>query len=587
VSGALAGLFDGPTTIDVDWRAPIQSLSLSRLEPLGDEAVGIALLCLNSWGHGMREVADQGDARIVVRDESWKQLRLGVEAVKSFDSDMRLSRSTGDIQIAVGHKPSDPLSAGDASSQAVAIAKDLLHLADIKVLHGQDLAVAQELDRLLGLGPMPPFQQRYTRTSPFGRRFHPIYKEWRLHTGQDLTSVPGAGPVVAAAAGTVLSVGTRGAYGNMITLRHPGSITTRYGHLASIDRKIRPGAIVAIGQRLGVEGSTGASTGLHLHFQVEINGKPVNPVPFMADRGAPLNGTAIPASSNPPSLDTVRVGHQRLQRGEGFALPPPGRPRQNSLDNPPLPIPHKIKKLYVAAAAKYKIPWTLLAGIGMEETGHGRNNHTSSAGAQGLMQFMPGTWASTGVDGDGDGRADIHDDADSIYSAAHYLTKSGVAAADPLGLFDDPVETLGAGIGDILGERDQDGWPPGLDGFGQSGGLGQPGVDGGVVEVGQPPPDLRRLILGEQHPESFLHTPGGTNLVGRIMIIEHPAEPGPWPRREVFGGGEQQQPVHPHRVGNRAAATEQVASEALPDLGHHLVGQCDQMPLVDRDLGIR
>jgi hypothetical protein len=47
------------------------------------------------------------------------------------------------------------------------------------------------------------------------------------------------------------------------------------------------------------------------------------------------------------------------------------------------PIPNKIKKLYVAAAAKYKIPWTLLAGIGMEETGHGRNNRTSSAGAQG------------------------------------------------------------------------------------------------------------------------------------------------------------------------------------------------------------
>ena len=154
VSGALAGLFDDHTTIDVDWRAPIQSLSLSRLEPLGDEAVGIALLCLNCWGRGMREVADRGDVRIVVRDESWKQLRLGVEAVKSFDADLRLSRSNGDIQIAVGHKPSDPLSAGDVGSQAVAIAKDLLHLADIKVLHGQDLAVAEELDRLLGLGPI-------------------------------------------------------------------------------------------------------------------------------------------------------------------------------------------------------------------------------------------------------------------------------------------------------------------------------------------------------------------------------------------------------------------------------------------------
>src|SRR5665811_1810560 len=154
VSGALAGLFDDHTSIDVDWQAPIQSLSLSRLEPLGEEAVGIALTCLNSWGRGMREMAQPGDLRIVVRDESWKQLRLGPEAVKSFDADLRLSRRDGDIQFAVAHKPSDLLSAGDAGSQAVAIAKDLLHLADIRILHGQDLAVASELERLLGLGPI-------------------------------------------------------------------------------------------------------------------------------------------------------------------------------------------------------------------------------------------------------------------------------------------------------------------------------------------------------------------------------------------------------------------------------------------------
>jgi hypothetical protein len=154
VSGALAGLFDDHTTIDVDWTAPIQSLSLSRLEALGDEAVGIALTCLNSWGRGMREMAAPGDLRIVVRDESWKQLRLGPEAVKSFDADLRLSRRDGDIQFAVAHKPSDLLSAGDAGSQATAIAKDLLHLADVKILHGQDLAVATELERMLGLGPI-------------------------------------------------------------------------------------------------------------------------------------------------------------------------------------------------------------------------------------------------------------------------------------------------------------------------------------------------------------------------------------------------------------------------------------------------
>ena len=57
----------------------------------------------------------------------------------------------------------------------------------------------------------------------------------------------------------------------------------------------------------------------------------------------------------------------------------------------------------MAAAARYKVPWQLLAGIGMAETRHGRNNTTSSAGAQGLMQFMPGTFAAYGVDGNGDG----------------------------------------------------------------------------------------------------------------------------------------------------------------------------------------
>lgn len=154
VAGVLGGLFDDHTTVRVDWTAPIQSLSLSRLQPLGDEAVGVALTCLSSWGRAMREVAEPGDLRVTVRDEAWKQLRLGVEAVKSFDEDLRLSRKDGEVQWSVAHKPSDLLSAGDAGSQAAIIAKDLLHLADIKILHGQDAGVAAELEHLLGLGPI-------------------------------------------------------------------------------------------------------------------------------------------------------------------------------------------------------------------------------------------------------------------------------------------------------------------------------------------------------------------------------------------------------------------------------------------------
>lgn len=154
VKGHLAGLFDAHTTVSVDWRAPIQSLSLSRLDPLGDEAVGVALTCLNSWGRAMTQVAEPRDLRIIIRDECWKQMRLGVDAVKSLDADLRLSRNDGCIQVVVAHKPSDMLTVGDAGSQAVAIAKDLLHLCATKVLLGQDDQVGDELSELLGLTPM-------------------------------------------------------------------------------------------------------------------------------------------------------------------------------------------------------------------------------------------------------------------------------------------------------------------------------------------------------------------------------------------------------------------------------------------------
>jgi murein DD-endopeptidase MepM/ murein hydrolase activator NlpD len=113
--------------------------------------------------------------------------------------------------------------------------------------------------------------------------------------------------------------------------------------------------------------------------------------------------------------------------GSSTALPLPlaGQPRRYSLRTPAAPIPGRIQALYVAAGARYSLPWQLLAGIGMIETRHGAATATSSAGALGLMQFMPATFAAYGVDGDGDGRVDILDPADSIHTAARYLVASG------------------------------------------------------------------------------------------------------------------------------------------------------------------
>jgi cell wall-associated NlpC family hydrolase len=288
-------------------------------------------------------------------------------------------------------------------------------------------AVSEQLATIRCPGPIPatgrwrpPFGQPYTLTSGFGPRFHPVYRRWRPHTGQDLVSRPGPGPVLAAAAGTVFEAGSGGAYGTTVLLAHPGRVRTRYAHLAALHSGIAPGARVRAGQRLGVEGSTGASTGNHLHFEVIRAGRPVDPVVFMRERGAPLDGA--PVAPLPPDATTP----PGVEGGVGFGLPGPGWPRRASLTNPPLPAPSGVKALYISAARRYRVPWTLLAGIGMAETGHGRNNHTSSAGAQGLMQFMPATWVSMGVDGDGDGRADITSDADSVHSAANYLTRSGV-----------------------------------------------------------------------------------------------------------------------------------------------------------------
>ncbi|MGD8202171.1 peptidoglycan DD-metalloendopeptidase family protein [Ornithinimicrobium sp. W1679] len=269
----------------------------------------------------------------------------------------------------------------------------------------------------------PPFQQSYTMTSGFDpSRFHPVSRQILPHTGVDLVSRPSPSPVLAAAAGQVFAVQYDARAGNVVGIDHGGGISTHYAHLAGTP-DVRVGEDVVAGQQVGLEGSTGASIGAHLHFEVHVDGEPVDPVPFMAQRGAALTGVAL-APSPPPELapDLPEGG----EGGIGFELPAPGEPRQDSLHNPPLPIPPGIQELYEQAGSEYAIPWTLLAGIGMAETAHGAKTGISWAGARGLMQFMPATFAAYGVDGDGDGLADITGDADSVHSAANYLTASGV-----------------------------------------------------------------------------------------------------------------------------------------------------------------
>jgi murein DD-endopeptidase MepM/ murein hydrolase activator NlpD len=112
-------------------------------------------------------------------------------------------------------------------------------------------------------------------TSGFGSRFHPILGYERFHAGVDLKAVWGT-PIVAAADGRVVSAGWRGGYGQLVSIAHAGGIQTMYGHMSRI--AAFAGEAVRQGQVIGYVGSTGLSTGPHLHFEVLKNGRPVNPL---------------------------------------------------------------------------------------------------------------------------------------------------------------------------------------------------------------------------------------------------------------------------------------------------------------------
>jgi murein DD-endopeptidase MepM/ murein hydrolase activator NlpD len=118
----------------------------------------------------------------------------------------------------------------------------------------------------------------FSYTSGFGFRYDPFHGGGANHQGVDMAGAMGE-PIVASAGGTVVRAGWFGAYGNAIDVDHGRGITTRYGHLSRID--VAAGQRVAVGERIGAMGSTGRSTGTHLHFEVRVDGRPVNPRPFL------------------------------------------------------------------------------------------------------------------------------------------------------------------------------------------------------------------------------------------------------------------------------------------------------------------
>jgi type IV secretory pathway VirB4 component len=149
VQGSLSGLFDRPTTVSMDFDAPIQTVDLPRIDGRGDDTVAMTLACVSSWGQAAIDEPD-GPVRLVVRDELWRAMRIPA-MVRKIDSDLRLSRAQGTIQVLATHRLADFEAVGPEGSPEVAIARNLIASCDVRICLHQDTEPLKMTRDVIGL----------------------------------------------------------------------------------------------------------------------------------------------------------------------------------------------------------------------------------------------------------------------------------------------------------------------------------------------------------------------------------------------------------------------------------------------------
>lgn len=156
--------------------------------------------------------------------------------------------------------------------------------SELDQLERESASIEAELRRYYGTpraSSVPKYAGRFRIpvsgriTSNFGGRYHPILKRTKVHTGVDIAA-PSGTAIHAAGDGQVIFAGWRGGYGNCIIIDHGGGTATLYGHCSALF--VGTGRNVSAGDKIAAVGSTGMSTGPHLHWEVRINGTPVNPL---------------------------------------------------------------------------------------------------------------------------------------------------------------------------------------------------------------------------------------------------------------------------------------------------------------------
>lgn len=171
-----------------------------------------------------------------------------------------------------------------------------------------DVLVGSAEASALGL----PLHRMPQASSRFGTRSDPLGAGRRLHTGVDLPGLSGT-QVLATGAGTVRFSGWASGYGNMVEIDHGSGLHTRYGHL--LIRNVRVGQAVHLGVVVGLMGSTGRSTGNHLHYEVRLGGRPIQPF----DAGYLGLATMTPITAWLPTESQAQPRWQGWDRAQGAA----------------------------------------------------------------------------------------------------------------------------------------------------------------------------------------------------------------------------------------------------------------------------
>jgi murein DD-endopeptidase MepM/ murein hydrolase activator NlpD len=198
------------------------------------------------------------------------ELNQRVEAVE--DTSRKLAEKSGVVN-------SDDSNLHGAGGPAIPLNASALAALEAKMSRvEQEMSVHEAVLRERGFTPsIWPVNGKLE--SGFGGRRNPFGgSSFEFHDGQDIV-VPSGTPVIAGAKGTVTFVGWMNGYGRLIEIDHGGGLTTRYGHLSEFD--VEQGKDVARGEFIGRVGSTGRSTGPHLHYEVRINDNPVNPLQYL------------------------------------------------------------------------------------------------------------------------------------------------------------------------------------------------------------------------------------------------------------------------------------------------------------------